>query len=139
MKMNKKTLDLLYRSFDEDLEDKEQKQLAEALENSKELRREKEQIDAQRRALYESAVRTFKPFFAERVMNRILSPEKKAGVQEVFYESLRIVFRRFAIGAVIVLMALISYNLIKGDILHTDEVYYASDITIEEISQLPLF
>lgn len=60
--MNKKLLNLLYRSFDVDLKPKEQKQLAEALEKSKELQKEKEYIIAQRRTLSENTPPPFSPF-----------------------------------------------------------------------------
>jgi len=139
MAMNKKILKLLYRSFDGDLKKKEQKQLAEALKSSKELQQEKEQISAQRQAVSDSAALSFKPFFAEQVMNRISSEVKKENTLEIFYETLKAIFRRFAIIGAVVLIVLISYNLKTGDSLSTDEVFYASDVTFEEILDLPLF
>ena len=137
--MNKKILELLYRSFDDDLEEKEQKQLAEALKNSEELRKEKEQILAQRRAVSLSAEKSFKPFFAERVMKRIQSMGEKENTLEILYESLKVMFRRFAIAGAVVLIALIIYNLGTGESLSMDEAFYVSDLTFEEILQLPLF
>lgn len=136
--MNKKILELLYRSFDDDLDEKEQKQLAEALENFDELRREKEEISAQRKAISSSAAQSFKPFFAERVMERIDSTYEKNGL-EIFYETLKAVFRRFAIIGAVLLIALILYNLGTGDSLSMDEAFYVSDLTFEEILQQPLF
>lgn len=136
--MNKKILELLYRSFDSNLDEKEQKQLAEALKNSEELRKEKEQILAQRRTVSDSAERSFKPFFAERLMNRIDSIFEKNGL-EIFYETLKSVFRRFAIVSAVIMIVLISYNLATRDNLSSEEIFYASDVTFEEILDLPLF
>lgn len=136
--MNKKILKLLYRSFDDKLGKKEQERLANALEKSQDLSSEKKQIEAQRRAIAESADLSFKPFFAERVINRIGSLKQKNGL-ETFYEQLKAVFRRIILAGAIVLIVLLTYNLGKGDSLSLDEVFYTSDLTFEEILDLPLF
>lgn len=137
--IDKKILDLLYRSFDSDLGEEEKKLLDEAMKKSEELRKEKEQIKAQRQAVSDSAARTFKPFFAERVMSRIRVIGEKENTLETFYASLKVVFQRFAIVSAIILIALISYNLIIGEGLSPDEAFYVSELTFEEILQLPLF
>jgi len=139
MKMNKKILKLLYRSFDDDLNEKEQKQLAEALKNSEELRREKGQIEAQRQAISDSAAQSFKPFFAERVMGQIQTMREKENSLENFYEALRALFWRFAVVGAVGLIALIIYNLGTGESLPIEEAFYVSDLTFEEILQMPLF
>lgn len=136
--INKKYLKLLYRSFDWELEENEQKQLAEALENSEELRKEKDHISAQRRAVSESRVQFFKPFFSERVMKRIHSKVKINGLGS-FYESMKALFQRLAIAGAIITIVLISYNLWKGNSLTAEEIFYTSDETFEEILQMPLF
>ena len=137
--MNKKILKLLYRSFDDDLDAKEQKQLAEALENSVELRKEKEQSDAQRQAISNSAAQSFKPFFAERMMSRIQALGEKENILETFYETLKAAFWRFAATGAVIMIALISINLVIGESLSMDEAFYVSELTFEEILQLPLF
>lgn len=137
--MNKKILKFLYRSFDEDLDEKEQKLLEEALKKSEELRREKEQILAQRQAVSQSAVRSFRPFFAERVMSRINALGKKENALENFYDSLKAMFWRFATIGAVGLIALIIYNLIAGNSLPLEEAFFISDLTFEEILQIPLF
>jgi len=137
--MNKKILDLLYRSFDSDLDEEEQKKLAEALKISEELRKEKEQIEAQRQVISDSADQSFKPSFAERVMSRIHALGEKDDTLEAFYQSLKAVFRRLAIVGAVIMIALISYNLIIGEGLSPDEAFYVSELTFEEILQLPLF
>ncbi|MBN1222294.1 MAG: hypothetical protein JXB23_03545 [Candidatus Aminicenantes bacterium] len=138
--MDKKSLKLLYRSLDTTLSEKEQRRLINALESSEELREEKALILAQRQAVTDSAPSSFGPNFAERVMGRIesLRTKQKNGL-ELFYETFKLTFRRMAIVSALILLVLVSYNLIKNDILPQDEIIFASDSVVEEILELPLF
>ncbi len=137
--MDKKILKLLYRSFDEGLDEKGRKQLEEALHKSDELQQEKRRILLQRQAAADSRQSAFKPFFAERVMGRIESLGKKKNGLEIFYETLLAMFRRLAFVGGVILLFLLIYNLRTGDALSTDEIFYSSDIAIEEIGDFPLF
>jgi hypothetical protein len=137
--MDKKILKLLYRSFDCELNGRERELLRVALEQSEELRREKERISTQRRALSASPKPSFEPFFAERVMSRIDSLDERKNGLEAFYETLLGMFRRFALVGAAVLIILLLVNLRTGDALSTDEIFYTSDVAIEEIINLPLF
>jgi hypothetical protein len=139
MNMDKKILKLLYRSFDDDLDKKEKDQLEEALQKSDALRKERERILAQRQAIRESPKSFFKPNFAERVMGRIDSLGEKKNGFETFYETLLAMFRRLALAGAAILLLLLIYNLRTGDALSTDEIFYSSDVAIEEISNFPLF
>lgn len=138
--MEKKILNLLYRSFDALLTEKEKRLLDEALEGSEALRQEKERILAQRKAVADSASSSFGPNFHERVLGRIadLGSQKKNGM-ESFYEAFKLTFQRLAVASVLILLLLVSYNLIKGDILPQDEILFASDSVVEEILEVPLF
>jgi hypothetical protein len=135
MNKNKKILNLLYRSFDKNLNEKEQKILAEALENSPGLRREKEQLEAQRQAVADTAVPSFKPFFVERVMEQVNALEGKTnGLDlQMFYESLVTVFRKVAITGAVISIILFIYNLGIGEILPLEEAMTMSDLTLREI------
>jgi len=136
---NKKILKLLYRSLDGDLNEKDRLRLDEALEKSEELRKERKKAMAQRQVVAASTGRSFGPFFAERVMNRIeISRPKKNGL-EVFYGSFMSAFRKVAIVSAVVLVLLVSYNAIKSDIVPEDELFFMADTTMEEILDLPLF
>jgi len=130
---------MLYRSFDNELNPEEKERLDRALKESEELRKEKEQILEQRQALAESSAPSFKPLFPERVMKRIESLGKKKNGFDSFYETLLLMFRRFAIVGAAILLILLIYNLQTGDILSSEEILYASDFTFEEILNLPLF
>lgn len=137
--MKKEILKLLCRSFDTELTPKEKRRLDEALKKSAELRREKEQIAEQRKAISQGATLSFQPFFAERVINRITSDERAENGLEAFYRTLRAAFQHFAIVGAIVTLILITFNLGIGDSLSSEEVFFASDATYEELRELPLF
>ena len=92
----RKFLKLIYRSFDDDLTEKEQEQLTEALEKSEMLQQIKEETSALRQDVSNSAAQSFEPFFAERVMNRIDSVNKEEYAPDIFYRSLWAVFRPLA-------------------------------------------
>ena len=113
--------------------------LEKALKESKELQKEREQILTQRQALGASSAPSFKPLFAERVMNRIETLGQKNNGFESFYQTLLVMFRRFAIVGAAILLLLLIYNLQTGDILSSEEIMFASDFTFEEILDLPLF
>ena len=135
MSKNKKMLKLLYRSFDDRLEEKDQQILIQALEDSPELRLEKKQIEAQRKAVTNTAAQSFKPFFVERVMEQVKAMGGKTnglGMQ-MFYESLVSVFRRFAVVGAVISVLLFIYNQGIGDILSLEEALTMSDITLRAI------
>ena len=137
-KRNKKILELLYRSFDRTLSEKQQKRLDEALKNSEELRREKNRAIKLRKSASDIAKLSFNPFFAERVLSRIETVQSKNGL-EAFYQSLKVVFRRVAVVGAVVMLVLLLYNFQIGDSLNSDEILYISDATVEEILDYSLF
>lgn len=134
----KKIRELLYRSFDMELSSKQKNRLNRALQESEELRREKATIAAQRESLKKSGAVSFSPSFSGKVMERIRESAQKNGI-EFFYMSLQAVFRGFAIAGAGLLLILLIYNLYSGGIVSLDDVYYASDITAQEVLDLPLF
>jgi len=138
-KTHKKVLKLLYRSFDTDLSKKKNLQLDEALEQSKDLREERKLILSRRQAVADSAVRTFRPYFADRVMSQVAAMGDKKDTQESFYDALIFGFKRLAVVGALVMIGLIFFNVIQGHILPVDEVFYASDMALEEILNLPVF
>ena len=139
--MDKKAKELLYRSFDGDLSVEENSILEEALVESAALREEKTEIEQQRFALAQSAEVTFGSMFAERVIQRISSPQKLENGMEAFYEAFKSMFKKIAIAGVATMFVLISYNLTVGDQgqVTEEEAFFASDSTYEELSRLPLF
>ncbi len=137
--MSKTILRLLYRSFEGRLSEKERTSLEKALEQSPELRAEKERIRQQRELLSEGAAGSFGPGFADRVMGRLDAAETGSNGWDLFYATLLTLFRRFAIAGGVALLLLLTYNLRLGDKLSPEEIFFASDATHEELKRLPLF
>jgi len=125
--MNSKILELLYRSFDKELNPNEQHQLEQALADSKELREEKERITNMRKMISDSSEEKFHPFFAEKVMRRIRAEQ----TQENFLDSLVHVFRPVAIAATVVLIALMSYNVLKSNDVSVASAFAQPEVTLE--------
>ncbi len=109
--MNKKIVKLLYKSFDAPLSEKEKEILAKALKESDDLRREKEKIIAMREKLASAPVASFKPFFAERVLNRIREQKNSMSERMSIFDSLVAAFKPVAIAAIILLISIMFYNL----------------------------
>ena len=130
--MNDKNLKLLYRYFDEKLTPAEQKQLEEALQHSKELQKEKNRLSSLRKLVATNSQQTFKPFFADRVMRRISQSSEKENRQEMFFDSLLSIFRPIAIGATVVLILIMSYNIIKTDQVSLAGALATPEVTLEE-------
>jgi hypothetical protein len=112
--MDKKSLNLLYRSFDDTLTPEEERALQKQLKESLELRQEKSRILAIRQGIAGNATASFKPLFAERVINRIRTEESRLVQQQLFFETLLTLFRRVALVGCIVAILLISLNFITG-------------------------
>ncbi|MGE5341291.1 MAG: hypothetical protein ACM3SY_07390 [Candidatus Omnitrophota bacterium] len=131
----KKIIQLLYRSLDNRLSQNEENILATALENSAELRREKEYLERQRREISHTAIHSFKPFFAERVMMQVnaLAGQPNGLDIQTFYGSLVSVFRRVAIAGSAVCILLFFLNLGMGTGLLPEETFTLSDLTLQQI------
>jgi anti-sigma factor RsiW len=121
------------------MSENERTSLEEALERSPELRAEKERIRQQRELLSEGAAGSFGPGFSDRVMGRLDASAASSNGWELFYATLLTLFRRFAIAGAVALLLLLTYNLRLGDKLSSEEIFFASDATYEELKQLPLF
>ena len=130
--MNDKILKLLYRSFDEPLTPAEKLFLDNALKQHRELREEKERISALREKVSRNGSQSFKPFFAERVMQRISRSEYGTSGQEVFWDSLVTMFRPVAIGAAIILLVIMTYNIKKSDHLSFAAAFASQEVTLED-------
>lgn len=131
--MNREIIKLLYRSFDGELTPDEKEKLAFVLQNSSTLRTEKKQIEQLRRMITANKNYSFKPFFAERVMQKVMNLAESKPVQELFFESLYSIFRPVAIAVTIILFALISYNLSKSDQITLNKALAQPEVTLEQL------
>jgi len=137
--MDRKILKLLYRSLDLTLKEKDRRRLDEALEESTELRQHQADLLAVRQAIADGAVRSFRPQFVERTINRIHSGGEAAATEDLLFGAYRTVFRRAAVVGLIILAVLVSYNIVHKDLLPQDAIFYVSDLTIGKILQVPIF
>jgi hypothetical protein len=141
LKQKRKILELIYRSLDGALTEKEQITLDYALKKNESLRKEKQEIEAQREAISSSFGDElhFKPFFAERVMSRIESVPERENYVDIFFNSLFSLFNKLAVIGTVICIIMISYNLSKGESIKEDDAMVVSQVTYEEILDMSLF
>lgn len=132
--VEKKFIDLLYLSFDRQLTSNEQKILEEALAESEELQKEKQLIASLQNTIAKTAVKSFEPWFAERVINKIAALREKDSREEIFWRSLLFRFRRVALISSIIVISLLFYNAIISDYLSLSKVLGIPEVTIAEIT-----
>lgn len=72
-------------------------------------------------------------------MANLASAGKKENGLEAWYNTFKAIFRRFAVVGLVIMLLLITYNLSIDDSLSSEEVFFSSDATYEELQQLPLF
>lgn len=118
--MDRHIKDLLIRSLDSTLPDRQESELQAALESSAELRAEKEKLLALRSNLVKSTGGAFKEGFTDRVMSRIY-PD--------FSRELIHYFRPVAAVAILLILVLVSINLIN-----TGQINISSALGITEVS-----
>ena len=118
--MDRHLRDLLVRSLDSNLSDRQSSELQIALESSAELRAEKEYLLQIRSDLKNKAGGTFKEGFTDRVMARI-NPD--------FSRELIHYFRPVAAAAILLILVLVSINLIN-----TGQFSIGSALGITEVS-----
>jgi len=137
--MEERILELLYRSFDGELDPDEKAELDSALAASPELRRERDELLAMRGAVKSSAAESFGPFFAERVVRRITEERQREGGGAGFFESLQYAFRRVALVAAAVAAFLLIYNLNQGSGISVAAAFGAQEAgDIEEVLTAPV-
>ncbi len=131
--MNEEMLNLLIRSFDENLSEVERTSLDKALAGSPELREEKKQLSEMRQMIGETAERKFKPFFSARVMWHI---EESQSEQEDFFGSLVWAFRVFAMVGTAAIVLFFALNSKLANDLSIDSILGLPQLSIEDTWQL---
>ena len=135
---DRKMLELLYRSFDEDLTGAERAALDDALAASGELRAEKERIASMRKAIAAGRATGFGYMFAERVMKRIRSRGDVEEATPAFFDSLFRVFRPVAIAGIAAAMAVMVFNIAQNRNLSFSAALGVPETTLEEVLDSPL-
>jgi anti-sigma factor RsiW len=131
--MDQKVLDLLYRSFDGQLTPEEKQLLEKTLAQSKALQKEKERIVGLRKTISGSALQSFEPFFAERLMQRIQAErESQSAAGEDFIGSLLWSFRRIALAGAIAVLLLLTSNIVQKGEISLNSMLAIPQLTIED-------
>ena len=132
--MYQKNLKLLYRSFEEQLNEEEQKQLAHALSRSAELADIQQQLEVMRADLANVPLQKAKPFLAERVLQKIVLSDEAVGLQERLWETLFYTFRRVAVVTALSVIVVFGFYLAdQGETLSDNEV------EIEDIMETDIY
>jgi hypothetical protein len=137
--MEKRVLKLLYRSLDSGLKVKDRQRLDRALAESEELRQYRGDILSLRQAVAQSAARSFRPQFGDRVMSRIRSAPRIPQRHEALVESYRWVLGRLTAVTIFVLIVMLSIAVVQDGLFPKDAIFYVSDTTIDRILQVPVF
>ncbi len=132
--MKKEPLNLLYRSFDEELKSDEQRQLSSALSKSASLRAEKKRVQEMRNIISGSAVESFQPFFAKRVMQRIhATAETRFNLINSFGDLLKI-FRPVLLTASTTIIIIVAFSVWTSGSLSVESVLGIPGFTIDNIT-----
>ena len=134
--MSEKIYNLLLRSLDTTLTPQEQHRLNQELSRSETLRLELERLKVMRQSIYQGGKRTFRPFFAERVMQRIEASTQQKPAEDTFFFALKEVFLPVAIAAVIFIVVMLSYQVVRHDGVAFAGMVDHSDVTLDEAFDL---
>lgn len=129
--MDKIIKQLLYESFDRELNEREKNILNFALIDSEELQREKESIILMRNKLNNQAESGFSGSFINKVMSEVQRLSKQKDNYE-FFENVYMLFRPVVIAATLLIIALISLNFIKSENISIEDAIAVPDVTISD-------
>ena len=130
--MEKTIKDLLIRSLDGPVTERERRKLDKALARSAPLRAELKQLMRLREGLSKSRY-SFKPFFADRVMAHIQPGGQFAAPVHDFFDALFYSFRRVAFAGAVLLVLLVSYHVIENKSLSFEGLLGFQELTLEEV------
>ena len=131
--MHQKALDLLYRSFDQQLLPAEQRFLDSVLVQSPWLQKEQARLTELRKMVAQTSAVSFSPRFADNVMRKIRREQEETRKESVFFEELLTAFRPIALAVVVVVIGLLSYNLTRSDDLSLSSALGEPEITLEQV------
>ena len=133
MTMDKILLQLLQRSYDEELLQAEQEKLEKALGNDSGLREEKKKLDAIRR-VFSDKQHTFGTGFAENVMARIEMEEKAEQGNSFMYA-----FNRVALPGLAAAVILLLFTVLGNGSLSFESIMGIESMQTEYLSEFLLF
>lgn len=121
---------LLLRSFDGSLSETEQQRLNTLLDSSSDVRSVREEIGRLRSGLRVEKDKTFQPFFAERVVNRLNS--RRQSTVDYFVAA----FRTVAIGAAVLVIIFSAYNISRENSFTVDSALGIHHQSLQQILAL---
>ncbi len=128
--MDNNLYNFLLRSFDTQLTEGERRQLDNALASSEEIRTMRQEIVSLRRRLQPTQAQMFKPFFAERVLERLTDPRQS--IAEYFVSA----FRNIAVVAAVLVIICTVYNISRENSLTVDSALGIHHQTLEQVLAL---
>jgi len=120
---------LLFRSFDDHMNKRDQDLLKKHLTFSDELKKEKAELELIRSVISKNEEYKFKPHFSDRVMSAIKEKSYQESYEETFFQSLIGLFKPVAIGAMVLLIVMMSYNIFQNK-----KVSFSNAVAIPEIN-----
>ena len=133
MTMDKILLQLLQRSYNEELSPAEKEKLEKALSNDSELGEEKKKLDIIRKVLSEEKF-TFGAYFAENVMTRIETEEKAEQGNSFLYA-----FNRIALPGLAAAIILLLFTVFSNGSLSLESIMGIESMQTEYLSEFLLF
>ncbi len=122
---------LLLRSLLGELDEQEQQKVQRALKENPELQREYAELKQTRQRLGQDPVE-FRPFFAERVVNRIKAESTR--VQEDFLSAFSYMFRRVAVAGAVLGLFLLIVNLSQPGSAFSVQDYAVTQLSLDEVA-----
>jgi len=129
--MDKMIKQLLYESFDRELNEREKNILNFALIDSEELQKEKENIILMRDKLSNQAEQGFSGSFVHKVMSEVQRLSKQKDNYE-FFENVYMLFRPVVIAATVLIITLVSLNFLKSEKISLEGAIAVPDVTISD-------
>jgi hypothetical protein len=129
--MDNKIKQLLYESFDRELNEKEKVILNVALTDSEELQKEKENIIRMREKLSNQTEQRFGTSFIDRVMNKVQKISKQKDRYE-FFENIYLLFRPVVIAATILIITMVSLNFLKREQISLEGAIAVPEVTLSD-------
>ncbi len=131
--MKNSWLKLLYKSFDQDLNEQEEAALNRLLSESAELRKEQQKITGLRSDLNFLQVDSFEPGFVNRLMAELTVGEKIMVAANGWKTALADVFRPVAVAATLTIVALVVIGLNTSDQPSFESLFGIPQYTLENI------
>jgi hypothetical protein len=128
--MDNTLYNLLLRSFDVPLTEAERRHLDSALQASEDLREARQEIINLRAGLQAAEHKSFKPFFAERVLEHLRNPQQS--LADYFVS----VFRSVAIGAAVLVVIFSAYNISRANAFTLESALAIHQPTLEQVLAL---